>query len=64
VAKLRGTEAEIYARLRELTEEFRQLRRELSDTTLQRVGGKVSLQGSALKGARPPRRPKGRLRQI
>ena len=39
LAKLRGTEAEIYARLRELTEEFRQLRRELSDTTHRRVTG-------------------------
>jgi hypothetical protein len=29
VTKLRGTEAELYARLRELTEGFRQVRREL-----------------------------------
>jgi hypothetical protein len=38
--KLRGTEAEIQSRLRELTQEFRQLRKELSDTTQKRVSGK------------------------
>jgi hypothetical protein len=51
VAKsIRGTEAEIHARLRELTEEFRQLRRELSDTTKKRVSGKGSILGSARRG--------------
>jgi hypothetical protein len=51
LAKLRGTEAEIYARLRELTEEFRRLRRELSDTTQRRVSGR------ALETDKAPERP-------
>ncbi|MGB2716816.1 MAG: hypothetical protein WBC51_21725 [Vicinamibacterales bacterium] len=62
MAKLRGTEAEIHARLRELTEEFRQLRRELSDTTQKRVSGKLSEQDRAAERPRPSRPPKGRQR--
>jgi hypothetical protein len=62
VTKLRGTEAEIYARLRELTEEFRQLRRELSDGTNRRVTAKDFAAERRVERSRPlsPSKPRKR----
>jgi len=62
LAKLRGTEAEIYARLRELTEGFRQLRRELSDNTQRRVTGRGSETETPRERTRPIRAAKNKPR--